>query len=422
MGLDPDEQREGAPSLAVFRLVGAESRGVSREGISTEGNARPPPVARDAPVAGDVPVAGAASPSSPAVSAQALRAAVDGAADCLVLVSRDGTVAYVNATGRALLDLDDAVLGTPWHEIWPEEARGDHIAALQAASEGRRTTFEVARPAASGVPVWWDVAAAPVSGADAGEGAIMVLRDATERVQRENRLRLAEMEARAEAEVARAEEERAALRQQGVDADADEVLMREADHRMKNSLALVGALLTLEGRKVTDERARETLKAAAARVATIASVHEQLYRGTRRGALELAPYLERLAVDLVNATSADDVRVDVRADDITVAGNRAMTLGLILVELVLNALRHAGFTRMAAEGGGARLTVACRRIGAHSLRLTVRDNGRGLPADFDPFRGEGLGMRVVGSSVEKLEGRLNWRNEGGAVFEVTFAG
>ena len=365
---------------------------------------------------------------APSLGPDALRAAVDAVSDCFVVVARDGTIAFVNETGRALLGVDDAVLGTPWLELWPHEARGDHMAALQAAAEGRGSTFETSRPAAKGVPVWWDVATAPAAAADGADGAdgdvsmVVSMRDVTERVQRENRLRLAEMEARAQAEEARADEERAALASQGVDADADEVLMREADHRMKNSLALVGALLTLESRKVTDARAKETLKAASARVATIASVHEQLYRGTRRGALELAPYLERLAVDLVGATSADDVRVDVRVDDVTVAGNRAMTLGLILVELVLNALRHAGFARMAAQGGGARLTVACRRIGAHSLRLTVRDNGAGLPAGFDPLAGEGLGMRVVGSSVEKLEGRLNWRNEGGAVFEVTFAG
>ena len=358
-------------------------------------------------------------------SSEVLRAALDVAPDCMVLVEADGTVSFVNETGRSLLEVDDAVLGASWAAIWPQAARGDHVAALQAAAEGRPSRFEALRPSGKGVPIWWDVSAAPLpanGGSDAGGRVIAVLRDVTERVQRENRLRLAEMEARAEAAEARADEERAALARQGVDADADEVLMREADHRMKNSLALVGALLTLEGRKVTDEGAREALKAASARVATIASVHEQLYRGTRRGALELAPYLERLAVDLVRSVGADDVRVDVRADDVTVAGNRAMTLGLILVELVLNSLRHAGFAAMAERGGGARLEVACRRIGAHALRLSVKDNGVGLPAGFDPAQGEGLGMRVVGSSVEKLEGRMTWRNEGGAVFEVTFAG
>lgn len=403
------------------------NKGASSSSDLSQDDLSPDDPSRSDPAPGD--------PSPGGLSPDVLAAAIDAVPDCVVLVEHDGAISYVNATGRAALEVDDAVLGAPWHDIWPEAGRGDAIAALQAAAEGRRSRVEIARSTTGGRPRWWDVSTAPMkadSSVDAPDDAsartviapraVVVLRDVTERVQRENSLRLQEMEARARAEEARAEEERAALRQQGLDADADAVLMREADHRMKNSLALVAALLTLEGRKVTDERARDTLKAASARIATIASVHEQLYRGTRRGALELAPYLERLAVDLVHAVSTDDVRVDVRADDVTVAGNRAMTLGLVLVELVLNALRHAGFSAMTAQGGGARLEVACRRIGAHMLRLTVRDNGHGLPPGFDPTRGEGLGMRVVGSSVEKLEGRLNWRNEGGAVFEVTFAG
>lgn len=201
----------------------------------------------------------------------------------------------------------------------------------------------------------------------------------------------------------------AELRQALADKD---MLAREIDHRVKNSLAVVGNLLFLQERTARSDEAKAVLKEASARLMTVARIHEQLYQGDPRH-IAFERYLDSLCRDLSRSFgSAGDVAVD--ADAVDLPAEAAIPLGLVAAELVTNAIKHAGH-----DGKPATIRVALRRAGA-KLLLEVIDDGPGLPDDFEPEASRGLGMRVVRSLVRQLGGSLQAdnRTEGGARFSV----
>ena len=170
-----------------------------------------------------------------------------------------------------------------------------------------------------------------------------------------------------------------------------DLLMREVHHRVKNSLQLVTGLLAAQSRAAeTGSSAAAQLAESAARVRTIAAMHDRLYRADPgRVAVELRPYLDGLIEDLrqgmASTLEGRDVRL-VMEGEIAWPAAAVPALGLVATELVTNALKY---------GAG---TVAVRFVppcGDVPARLVVEDEGRGLPQGFDPSASRGLGMRLV---------------------------
>lgn len=191
------------------------------------------------------------------------------------------------------------------------------------------------------------------------------------------------------------------------------LVSREIDHRIKNSLMLVGSMLVMQRRSAASEEAQAALASAADRVRTIARIHEQLYRSDTANTVEFGAYLEALAEDLVASFSRDDVSLVTEAEVVELSSDIAAPLGLVAAELLMNALKHAR-----REGGRSKIWVTFHRKGG-SLELVVADDGPGLPEGFDPARSRGLGMRLVVSMVAQLGGTLRAGNAGeGARFEV----
>jgi two-component sensor histidine kinase len=191
------------------------------------------------------------------------------------------------------------------------------------------------------------------------------------------------------------------------------LVSREVDHRIKNSLMLVGSMLAMQRRSAASGEAQAALASAADRVHTIARIHEQLYRSDTANSVDFGTYLESLTKDLVVSFAREDVNLVTEAEAVELSSDRAAPLGLIAAELLMNALKHAQ-----REGGRSTVWVTFRREG-DALELVVADDGPGLPEGFDPARSRGLGMRLVVSMVAQLEGTLWAGNIGaGARFEV----
>jgi two-component sensor histidine kinase len=195
-----------------------------------------------------------------------------------------------------------------------------------------------------------------------------------------------------------------------------DLLMREVDHRVRNSLSLIHGLLSLHQRQAaTDERLRDQLGDAASRVLTVARVHEHLYRSGAVDRVEIASYVgelcEALAGSLLPAGASDAVRVRVTPGELKIA--QAVSLGLIVAELVTNALKYA------APSSAAPVEVSLD-VARSGLRLTVADHGPGLPSAFNLAGENGLGMQVVQLLVRQLQGRLDLERTGpGACFVIT---
>ena len=346
-----------------------------------------------------------------------VRSILDSSPDCIKLVERDGTLSFMNRNGRCAMEIDsfDLVNGAKWSNLWPEDGQARIAQSVDAALEGRTDRFEAYCPTAKGDPRWWDVSVAPILGPDGRpERIVSISRDITERVERERAMAAHEqaMQDLALRQAHTLEEKEELLREK-------ELLMQEVDHRVKNSLAMINALLSMQGRRVTDERAREALLRASTRVQTIAAIHERLYRSGSTGTLDIDEYLRALCEDLMR--SASDTGVEVACGTIGIgigSGEKAVTLGLIVSELVSNAIRHA----QGDEDRTCTVTVRCGPVTDGGSELVVEDDGCGLPDDFDPSASKGLGMRVVLGNLQRLGGELRHERPdgGGTRFALRF--
>lgn len=169
--------------------------------------------------------------------------------------------------------------------------------------------------------------------------------------------------------------------------EAKDLLLLEVHHRVKNSLQLVQNLLLLQGRSTDDEHAREQLLESAARVRTIGAIHDRLYRTGSELTVEIGPYLEGLVEDLRTgmASTVGERPIRVSVEPATWPAASVPTLGLVLTELVTNALKY----------GTGTVDVSFSQPPAGNAVLRVCDEGRGPPEDFDPARSRGVGMRLV---------------------------
>lgn len=199
-----------------------------------------------------------------------------------------------------------------------------------------------------------------------------------------------------------------------------ELLLKEIHHRVKNNLQVIASLLSLQAGGAQDPAAREMLRESQNRVRSMALIHEELYRGGDLARVAFSRYLSGLTAQLVRtyrtvSHSAELVlEVD---DDVAVDLDRAIPCGLIVNELVTNALKYA-FT----NGRPGRLLVSLTRYPGNLLRLTVADDGPGLPAGLDWRNTETLGLQLVTTLAEQLGGTVTLDQSEGAAFSIIFPG
>ncbi|MER2267096.1 sensor histidine kinase [Methylobacterium oxalidis] len=190
-----------------------------------------------------------------------------------------------------------------------------------------------------------------------------------------------------------------------------DLLAREMSHRVKNSLTIVASLLALQAKGSESEDVRNALIDARTRVEAIAGVHDQLWRHSEPGEVDLALFLETLCANL--QSGAPRHTLVCRADPVHVPADRAIPFGLLVNELVTNAIKYA------YPDAGGEIRVRAERL-ENRLVLDVADDGVGLPADFDIGRhARSLGMRVVANLVRQLGGSIATPRDGqGARFHI----
>jgi PAS domain S-box-containing protein len=194
-----------------------------------------------------------------------------------------------------------------------------------------------------------------------------------------------------------------------------EVLLTEVHHRIKNNLQIVISLLRMQGRKLRNELARNALRESEHRIQSMAMIHEFLYQSSNYSSLDLVAYLRRISEHLVTSYGLPGVRCRVLGDRTQLNLDQAVPCGLIANELVSNALKHA------FPSGSGNLRVAVEQNG-DLLRLTVADDGVGLPAGFDiASSARGVGMQVVDALARRqLHGAISVDSTTGTSFQVEF--
>jgi two-component sensor histidine kinase len=197
----------------------------------------------------------------------------------------------------------------------------------------------------------------------------------------------------AEAEVHASRDRYAAL------AAEREVLLREVNHRVGNSLQIIASLLHLQANSTNDDDIKAALTNAMGRVAAVAQVHRRLYTSHDLKSVMLNQYLEALLEDLRRSAEGNRMsRLTLSAEAIEIDPDRAVAIGIIVNELVMNAVKYAY-----PDGAGA-IHVVLRSEG-DDLDLSISDDGVGLQAKQDP-RSTGMGQRIVGAMATKLEAMI----------------
>ncbi len=217
---------------------------------------------------------------------------------------------------------------------------------------------------------------------------IPLLQVAAEGALRQARLQRARDEA--EAEVLASRDRFAAL------AAEREVLLREVNHRVGNSLQIIASLLHLQASSSTQEDVKAALTNAMGRVAAVAQVHRRLYTSHDLKSVLLNQYLDALLDDLRRSAEGNRMsRLTLKSEAIEIDPDRAVAIGIIVNELVMNAVKYAYPDRAGP------IHVEVRADHDHVL-LSIADNGVGLNAKADP-RSTGMGQRIVGAMAAKLE-------------------
>lgn len=198
------------------------------------------------------------------------------------------------------------------------------------------------------------------------------------------------------------------------------MLVREIHHRVKNNLQMIVSLLSLQSHQSQDPQVLAAFQETESRVRAVAHIHEQLYASDDLREVEVGAYLDALSRELValHATIPDGVRLRVNVPTILLPIDKAIPVGLIANELILNSLKHG------LRDGTGDLKLAFGYVGDGArpsrARLSVEDGGSGLPADFDVSRTSSMGYRLVNLLVRQLRGRLEFGQSTGASVAVTF--
>jgi light-regulated signal transduction histidine kinase (bacteriophytochrome) len=174
-----------------------------------------------------------------------------------------------------------------------------------------------------------------------------------------------------------------------------DLLMKEVDHRIQNSLQLVSAFLSMQARAAGPGEVADSLREAQARLAAVAQVHRRLYRDDRAETIDLAQYLEELAGDMklsLGEEWASRMKLDLAP--VLIPSDRAVNVGLVMTELVINA------TKYAYDGAPGPITIALEQH-RNRLRLIVADEGRGKVGDKT-----GFGSRMMAAMIAKLDGEV----------------
>jgi PAS domain S-box-containing protein len=198
-----------------------------------------------------------------------------------------------------------------------------------------------------------------------------------------------------------------------------ELLLREIHHRVKNNLQVIYSLLSLQSEYVKDERSLELFRESQNRIKSMALIHQELYKSGDVETVDFAAYVHDLVANLFRSygVRAHVIRTCIEVTEVFLPLQTAIPCGLILNELVANALKYAF-----PAGRPGEIRIAFHPDPADGFILLIADNGIGLPKDLDFRNTESLGLRLVVTLTEQLKGTIELQPGPGTAFRITFAG
>ena len=193
-----------------------------------------------------------------------------------------------------------------------------------------------------------------------------------------------------------------------------ETLLREIHHRVKNNLQIISSLLNLQSRHIEDQQALEAVKEGQNRVKSMALIHQEIYQKDNLTEINAGHYISNLVQGLLKSyeLSTGTIELETDIDELDLDVDTTIPLGLIINELVTNTVKYAFPDKQAGK-----LKIILKKK-AHSLWLTVSDNGIGIPEDFELEKARSFGLKLIYSLARKLEAKVSLRKGEGTTIDM----
>jgi PAS domain S-box-containing protein len=357
-------------------------------------------------------------------------------ADALLVVNENETIVQVNKSAESLLGYNqNEMLGQQLSYFVQRQVKTDRVFELpmfQAlASTGRIKDVEVMFLSKTGVTIPINVSASHVLNENNKvEGTVIVARDLTETKKLIDELAIAKnfLEVKVEERTrelyqANLELQNEVITRIGAEGhlrkslEEKEFLLKEIHHRVKNNLQVISSILDLQAGSIADTPTLTVFKESQNRIRSMSLVHEQLYLSDDFARIDFERYLQRLASNIFHTLgyNAEDIRLDIKASNISLSIDDSISCGFIVTELITNSFKH-GFPK------GAKGTIAIQfeKTDDGMYQLIVRDNGVGFPANVDFRNTKTLGLQLVNILTQQLKGTITLHNNGGTMFTIRF--
>jgi PAS domain S-box-containing protein len=313
---------------------------------------------------------------------------VEAAPNAMVMINADGLIELVNAQAEQVFGYVRAeLLGRSIETLVPARfchqhpsLRNGYFTAPCSRPMGAGRELFGLRKDGSEFPV--EIGLNPID-TDEGTMVLSAIVDISDRRQKEERIRLALKE--------------------------KEILLGEVHHRVKNNLQIIYSLLELQSARVTDSAALDLLRDSQNRVRSMAQIHQTLYQSKNFAEVDIALFLDTLVPSLITSyvVNAELVSITVRADQVLLPIDAAIPCGLLVNELVSNALKHAF-----PDGRAGTITVTLNQRDDGEVVLSVSDDGVGIPAHIDIAAAPTLGLQLVTLLSDQLGGRFEIQRSG----------
>lgn len=198
-----------------------------------------------------------------------------------------------------------------------------------------------------------------------------------------------------------------------------ELLLKEIHHRVKNNLQIICSLLAIQSRRIKDKQDLEMFKESQNRVRSMAYVHEELYRSEDFANIDFSRYIMNVTT-LISQTynmHSNRIELKLKVDKVFLGIDLAVPCGLIINELISNALKHAFPPSFKKKG---KVEIACHPAEEDEIELIVRDNGVGIPKEVDMRKSESMGLMLINILVSQLKGKIKLNRMRGTEFKIRF--
>jgi PAS domain S-box-containing protein len=329
------------------------------------------------------------------IAREQLAAIVESSEDAIISKTLEGIIISWNSGAEKIFGYSaEEAIGQPMTMLIPLEREEEEAKILAKITQGERVEpFDTVRHRKDGQLIDISVTISPVRDKSGKISyASKIARDVTSRKQSELQLRSAY--------------------------EREVVLIKEIHHRVKNNLQIISGLLYLQARQVENEQGRAIIQSCRNRILSMALLHEKLYRAQELDNIDFIGYIRSLTLNLENsyASPSTTISLDIQADTVKVDLDTAMYCGLIINELVSNALKYAF-----PEGRAGQIIIEFKQDTVDHYTLIVRDNGIGMTEAINLKHAKSLGLQLVYSLVtQQLKGQISLEHSGGVTFKISF--